>query len=407
MKKNLRNLVSVMLMLMMLLTLFIPSTLYAADESVKITILGTSDLHGRIYPYEYAIGAEVPASGFAKVATVVKKVRQEEPNTILVDCGDTIQDNMAELFNDAPLHPMVKAMNMIGYDTWTLGNHEFNFGMDLTNRSIKGFKGTVLGGNIYNKDGKRFAEPYKIIEKNGVKIGIIGITNPNIPRYEASYPDHFKDLTFTDPVAETRKIVDELKGKVDVMIGVMHLGEFTEFSKTDGVTPVIEAVPELTAVVAGHAHTDIPGKMIGSTLVVEPKAYGAKVSRINLSLTKKDGKWTVTDKTSENIDTKDVQADQVMLDAFKAEHQKALGEGNMVIGKMNGNMLDQLEVAPGIPTAKVKDTPLIDFINEVQMHYTGADVSAAALFSDTSNVSSGDFRKKDVANIYNIRIPLW
>ncbi|TCL65932.1 2',3'-cyclic-nucleotide 2'-phosphodiesterase (5'-nucleotidase family) [Hydrogenispora ethanolica] len=372
-----------------------------AENSVRITILGTSDLHGRLFPWDYAIDSEEPGSGLVKVATVVKAVRAENPNTIVVDNGDTIQDNMAELFNDEPVHPMIQALNAIGYDTWTPGNHEFNFGLDVLNRCIKGSKATVVAANLYRADGKRYVKPYKIINKGGVRVAIIGMTNPLVPRFEASTPDNFKGLTFTDPVSETKKVIAELKGKADVLIGVMHIGVDPEYGdETSGLKAVLAANPELTAVVCGHAHSDIPGQTINGVLVVEPKVSGNKVSRIDLTVAKVNGKWTVQDKSSTNIDTLAVKADPDLAAKFQWVHDKSLADVNTVIGKVSGAFLPGLEVLPGIPTAQVQDTALMDFINEVQLYYTGADVSAAALFSNSSNLVPGDFKKKDVANIY-------
>ncbi len=376
------------------------SAVQAADQ-VKITILGTSDLHGRLYSWDYAIDTEEPGSGVVKVATVIKEARRQNPHTIVVDAGDTIQDNMAELFNDEPVHPMIQALNEIGYDTWTPGNHEFNFGLDVLNRCIKGSKATVLAANLYKSDGQRLVQAYKIIDQGGVRVAIIGMTNPLVPRFEASTPDNFKGLVFTDPVSETKKVIAELKGKADVLIGVMHIGEDPEYGvETSGVKAVAAANPELTAIVCGHAHADIPGDTINGVLVVEPKVSGNKVSRIDLTVAKEQGQWTVKEKTSTNIDTAKVAADPVILSKFKWVHDRSEADVNTVIGKVSGNFLPSLEVLPGIPTAQVQDTALMDFINEVQLYYTKADISAAALFSNSSNLTPGDFKKKDVANIY-------
>lgn len=382
------------------LMIIVLTTVIAADQ-IKITVLASSDLHGRIYPWDYAIDSEDKPAGLAKVAAVVKEVRAENPFTVLVDNGDTIQDNMAELFNNDPVHPMILAMNEIGYDTWTLGNHEFNFGMDLLGKSIKGSKATVVSANIYRENGKRFLKPYKIVKRGGVRIAIIGMTTPHIPRWEASTPDNFKGLTFTDPVAETKKVLEELQGKADVFIGVMHMSVDAEYGmEASGIKAIANANPGLTAIVAGHSHEDIAGTKINGVLVVEPKVNGAKVSRIDLTLEKDAGKWVVKDKISKNIDVTGYKADENIMAKFKYVHDKSVAEVNTVIGKIAGDFLPGLEILPGIPTAQVQDTALVDFINEVQIHYTEADISAAALFTPTSNLIKGDFKKKDVANIY-------
>ncbi len=373
----------------------------SAAEQVKVTVLATSDLHGHIYPWEYAIDSEDPRSGLAKVASIVKEVRAQNPNTILVDNGDVIQDNMVELFNDEKIHPMIRAMNEIGYDTWTLGNHEFNFGLDVLGRAIKGSKATTLAANIYRENGKRFVQPYRIVKSGGVRVGIIGMITPHIPRWEASTPANFKGLTFTDPVAETKKVIAELKGKTDVVIGVMHMGVEPEYGAAEsGIRAIAEANPELAAIVAGHAHATIVGDKINGVLVVEPGSLGARVARIDLSLAKSGNQWTLQDKTSSSIDTGKYPADPALLAKFKWVHDRSLADVNTVIGKVGGNFLPGLEILPGIPTAQYQDTALMDFINDVQLYYTKADVSAAALFSPTSDLVQGDFKKKDVANIY-------
>ncbi|KXG78640.1 5'-nucleotidase C-terminal domain-containing protein [Thermotalea metallivorans] len=389
-----------LLVLAMVLSMVIPGGMvYADGGQVKITILATSDIHGRIYPWDYAIDSATDNTGFAKVYSVVKEVRKENPNTILIDNGDTIQDNMASLFNGEEIHPMVQAMNMMGYDAWTLGNHEFNFGLDVLGRAIKGSKAPVLAANIYKADGTRFVKPYIIKEVQGVKIAIVGMISPHIPRWEASTPKNFEGLTFTEPAEETKKVLAELKGKADIIIGSYHIGEEGEYG-SQGVGDIVKENPEFAAMIAGHAHSDIPGKDINGVLIVEPKAYGNKVSRIDFTLEQKDGKWVIVDQNSQNIDTKGYPSDREMEEAFKTYHDRAREEVNTVIGKVTANFLDNVNVLPGIPTAQVQDTALIDFINEVQMHYTGADVSAAALFDAKSNVLAGDFKKKDVANIY-------
>jgi 2',3'-cyclic-nucleotide 2'-phosphodiesterase/3'-nucleotidase/5'-nucleotidase len=396
-----RRSVYVALMLLLVLAMMVSSAW--AQNQTTITILGTSDLHGRLFSWDYAIDSEDKQSGFVKVASMIKEVRAENPNTIVVDNGDTIQDNMAELFNHAKVHPMVAALDELNYDAWVLGNHEFNFGMDVLTSSVRNSKVTVLAANIYRTDtGKRFVKPYKIITKDGVRVALIGMTNPHISRWEAANPDNFKGLTFTDPIAETQKVLNELKGKADVFIGVMHMGPNPEYGmEGSGLKAVAGFNPELTAIIAGHEHSDIPGTLLNGVLVVEPKSNGAKVSRIDLKLYKKSGQWTVSDKQSRNIDVAGYSPDPDIVRKFQYVHDQSRAEVNTVIGKITGDFLPEgVEMLPGIPYAQIKDTALVDFINEVQMYYTKADISAAALFTNSSNLAQGDFKKKDVANIY-------
>ena len=108
-----------------------------SEDKVNIQILATSDMHGKFLPYDYALNEESTLGSVAQVASVIKELRDK--NTLVVDAGDTIQDNSAEIFLDDEVHPMMAAMNEIGYDVWTLGNHEFNYGMERLQKIIKQF----------------------------------------------------------------------------------------------------------------------------------------------------------------------------------------------------------------------------------------------------------------------------
>ncbi|SHH28255.1 5'-nucleotidase C-terminal domain-containing protein [Tepidibacter thalassicus] len=392
--------ISILLIMALLISIVTPIGVVANEKETNITIIGTSDVHGRIFPWDYALDSEDNDAGYLKIASVVKEIRSKNKNVILVDAGDTTQDNSIELFQNEEKNPIIEVMNDIGYDTWTLGNHEFNFGLDKLNKAVKTSKAAVLAGNIYKENGERAFDAYKIVEKDGVKIAIIGMTTPNIPRWEASTPEHFKGLVFKNPVDETKKVINELKGKVDVFIGAFHMGLDNEYTDFDGTKAVIEANPELAAVIMGHAHSDISGEMIGNTIVVEPKSYGNRVSKIDLKLRNENGKWIVVDKKAENINTKDYPVDKKLEEKYKRIHEISRKDANTVIGTVTEDFIKDTQVLPGIPRVQVEDTALIDFINEVQMHYSGADISAAAAFKSDMNLLKGDFKKKDVANIY-------
>ncbi len=392
--------ISILLTLMLFIGIFSPMRMDAQEKEISITILGTSDVHGRIFPWDYALDAEDTGAGYLKIASVVKDIKSKNKNVILVDAGDTTQDNSIELFQKEETNPIIEVMNDIGYDTWTLGNHEFNFGLDILDKSIKTSKAAVLAGNVYKESGERRFDAYKIIEKDGVKVAIIGMITPNIPRWEASTPDHFKGLEFKNPVEETKKVLAELEGKADVFVGVFHMGVDNEYSDFDGVKAIVKANPKLDAAVIGHAHSDIAGEKIGSTLIVEPKFAGNKVSKIDIKMKNENGKWIIADKKSENIDTKNYEVDKELEGKYSRIHETSRKDANMVIGSVTEDFIKNVYILPGIPTAQMEDTALIDFINEVQMHYSGADVSAAAAFKNDMNLLKGEFKKKDVANIY-------
>lgn len=170
-------------------------------NNVTITIAATSDMHGRIYPWEYAIDEADNDAGFALTDTVVSKIKEDYPNTLLMDVGDLLQGNSAELFIKYYTHPTVQALNLLKYDVWIPGNHEFNYGLSFLQRNLKHFNGRVVCSNIKYADSlKYYLLPYQIYSISGVRVAIVGATAPHIKQWEASNPDHFKNLEFLDPI---------------------------------------------------------------------------------------------------------------------------------------------------------------------------------------------------------------
>ncbi|GKX29923.1 2',3'-cyclic-nucleotide 2'-phosphodiesterase [Vallitalea longa] len=375
------------------------------EEGKKITVLGTSDVHGRIYAYEYATDSPDADAGFAKLQTLIKQEKAKDPNAILLDCGDTVQDNSAELFNDLPVHPMVQAMNSIGYDLWTLGNHEFNFDKSFLDRNIDAFSNNVLAANIYKEDGTRYVEPYKIFEKDGVRIAVVGLLPPHIPRWEASAPEHFQGLTFTQPVEEAKKVVKELQGKYDILVGAFHIGPDGEYG-SQGALEIAEAVPEFNVIFCGHAHSKFSDKEVNGTKLIEPGCYGWALAKAEITVGKYGNGYVVEDVTVENIETAEVEEDKDILNEFEFVHKKSVEDANIVVGQIEEDYVKNVDYITGdakvttMPTAQVEDTALMDLINEVQLFYSGADISSAAAFKNDMNLVKGEFKKKDVANIY-------
>ncbi len=381
----------------------IPSEAELASMGEKtITVLATSDLHGRIYPYDYAIDDADADAGLAKVATIIKAEKAASDNVVLMDLGDTVQDNSAELFNNDAVHPMIKALNLLGYDTWTIGNHEFNFEKDFLENNIATFEGSVLAANIRNTaDDDYFVEPYTIIEKDGVRIAIVGLLPPHVDTWEAAAPEHFDGLYFTGTVEEAEKAVAALEGKYDVLVGAFHLGQDGEHGY-DGAAAVAEACPEFDVIFMGHAHSKVSEAEVNGVKLAEPGAYGWAVSKAEITV--KSGQ--VTSVMTSNIETSGVEADQEMLDAFKYVHDTSIEDANTVVGTVAADYITGVDYLTGaasvttMPTSQVEDTALIDLINEVQLFYTGAEISSAATFKNDMNLVAGDFKKKDVANIY-------
>ncbi|MGN0707558.1 MAG: 5'-nucleotidase C-terminal domain-containing protein [Faecalibacterium sp.] len=362
---------------------------------MDLQILATSDTHGMFAPWDYAAD-KASATSVAQQATAIKQLRTDA--TLVVDAGDTIQANSASLFLKDDLHPMMAAMNAIGYDVWTLGNHEFNYGMETLQRVMGQMKGKVLAGNVYAPDGTPLADGYTILNRKGVRIGVIGMVTPNIVRWDAA---NLAGWIVTNPVDESRRIIAEIKDKVDVLIGVMHMDPENEYDVAgSGARDVANACPEFAAIVAGHGHRKVQ-ETINGVLVVENQNAAATMAEIHLNLKRQlNGKWKVEQATSELIDISKYEADPELLELLEPYDQRAKEDAHTVIGELRGGDLAPANEISILPQPMLQDTALLDFINEVQLYYSGAAVSATAMTSRTSQMKEGAIRKCDTVNIY-------
>src|SRR5215510_370231 len=196
-----------------------------APERVQITILGTTDLHGNINPIDYYTN-KADNRGLAKVATLIKRIRKEQPNTLLIDSGDTIQGSPLESFhsrkNNTRTDPMMLVMNSLNYDAMTVGNHEYNFGLKVLEKARGEAKFPWLSANTYDKgpDGPTTTHysPYIVKAVRGVRVGVLGLTTPGIPNWEN--PENYAGLEFHETVSEAKKWVSVLREKerVDVVV---------------------------------------------------------------------------------------------------------------------------------------------------------------------------------------------
>ena len=224
-KQKFGKILSVALSVAMVLSLSV--TALAADGETHLTIIGTSDTHGNIWGYSYEDMKESTGDGLARVSTYVSQVREENPNTILVDAGDTIQGTIMtdDLYSkDTTDHPVPAALNYMGYDAWVLGNHEFNFGVDTLKEIIAQTDVPVLAANIKNADGSYFTGAgYTIVERGGVKVAIIGVTTPNIPRWDGT-KQGVADLTFESMADAVADCIEEIGDGADVIMVSTHAG---------------------------------------------------------------------------------------------------------------------------------------------------------------------------------------
>ena len=379
----------------------------AMAQEVNIKLLGTSDVHGRIVPWSYGADIEDKSGSYAQIATYVKDVRKNNKNVVLVEVGDAIQDNQIDVFaKDKKYykdHPIPKVLNEMNYDIFVLGNHEFNFGMKALDEILKDIKAKKLTANFYHKkNDKRYIDATTIIEKDGVKLGIIGLSTPMSAKFEED-TGNLKDMKFTSPTEEARTQVEKLKAKgVDAIIAVTHMGIDNENNIPDtGMRDVINAVDGIDVVIAGHMHKDVPSEIIKNTLITEPHRYGTVVSEVDLTFDINDKKEVkLVKKESKTVPVKALEADKKIVEIYKPYHEKLRELNNVVIGQTANEMVPQ-ETKHGVSAAFSKDTGLSSFINDVEQHYSGADVVTFSFDHQKARMNKGDIKKKDI--IFNYR----
>jgi 2',3'-cyclic-nucleotide 2'-phosphodiesterase/3'-nucleotidase len=375
-----------------------------------ISILATSDMHGNVYNYDYATGkAPNPGIGLAKVSTYVNLLRSADPNNImLVDNGDTIQGTPLvyyyNMIDTSMEYPMMLAMGAMNYDTWTLGNHEFNYGLATLNRIMDDAKDEgihILSANIYKTaDKSNFADPYYIksftINGRTIKVGILGLTTKCVPNWEDAA--HYAGLQFNDLIDEAKIWVPKVKAAgADYVIVLVHSGEegAADVIPENQIKAMVQGTSGIDAVVAGHAHSTLndtslknkDGKVVP---VVEPGKWGNSVSQIDLNFDK-DGNLALLN--TKNVTMDNSIPEDIAIKALLQPYQdKTIEYINTVIGQSTGEFSgkDQL----------TKETAIMDLINEIQKQAAGTQLSIAAPLSSSAYIPKGNITIKDIMSVY-------
>lgn len=373
-----------------------------------ITILSTTDLHGNIYPIDYYTDSR-DSRGLAKVATIVKQVRKENPNLLLLDSGDTIQGTPLAYYhnrkNNEPVHPMMLTMSTLGFDAMAVGNHEYNFGLKVLEKARSEAKFPWLSANTYRTEtGETHYQPYLIKEVAGVRIGVIGLTTPGIPQWER--PPNYAGLEFREPVSEAKKWVAIIreKEKADLVVVAMHMG-LEEDLRTGEVNPaqvpnenaavrIARQVPGIDVILMGHTHREVPALVINGALLTQANHWGRHLARVDLYLERGEGRgWQLMAKAARTIPMNEsVKADEEILKLAEPYHK----ETQTWLGKAIGESTAELSAGE----ARFRDTAIIDLIHRVQMDVGKADVSMAASFNPEARIPKGPVTVREIAGLY-------
>ncbi len=376
--------------------------LSAFAEQVTITVLATTDLHGNIYPVDYFTDRPA-ARGLAKVATLIRAEEAENPNHLLIDCGDTIQGTPLEyVYQEAvttgrptlAADPMMLAMNRLGYAAMTVGNHEYNYGLKNLEKARSDAKFPWLSANTVVAPGgrERPYDGYVVKMVAGVKVAIVGITTPAVPTWEK--PENMGSYRFLSPVPEVRKAVEELRAKErpDLILVASHSGLGN--SEENVVDRLALDVPGIDAIVFGHTHQELASATIDGVLLTQPKNWGMSLARMDFTLERSAGEqWRLTGKRSRLIPvTAATEPAADILAIGRPYHEMA----ERYLDQPVATSARELDGTLG----RTEDTPLVDAIHQVQLYYSHADVSFTSLFNTRARVPQGRVTVRQIAALY-------
>ena len=395
------------------------SGLAGAKESemveTHVVILGTSDIHGNICCWSYEDDAETDY-GMARLYTCIQEIRNENPITFLINAGDELQgnvltDQIAGGDPDKP-HPVIAAMNYMGYDAMTIGNHDFDRGVEFMKKTLAAAQFPVLGQNVYDKDGKLLTgKGWTILERGGIRLAVIGVVTPDVPRLD-SEGEGVEDLTFEDASKAVKKAIAEIGDQADIIMVSAHMGLTGEYDEADGgdcAQKILDENPQVDVLQVGHYHITVNERR-GQTVIGGVRNAGREIARFDLTL---DADRNIIDSDVTIIDMKDYDPDPGICDipAVKEAHEAAIQlvlsgadeqieeETSWLVGSAAARFQPDNEIA-GIPQGRLEDTPLVDLILKVQLLNSGADVTAAALFRDSCDLPEGDIYYSDIEDIY-------
>jgi 2',3'-cyclic-nucleotide 2'-phosphodiesterase/3'-nucleotidase len=377
-----------------------------AAPTIDLTILGTTDVHGNIFPTNYFDNKELNM-GLAKIGTLIRHYRQENKNTLLVDSGDALQGSQliyyANNYEQKKPNPMISAMNVLGYEAFALGNHEFNFGLKALSKARKEAKFPFLSANVFLAGTEKPAfQPYLIKEVGGIKVGLIAFTPPGVALWDRANVEG--KLEFRDILKSAARYIPELRRKSDVVVALVHAGlggkygpAYEGYSASTGLPP--ENVGEelakkfpIDVMLLGHTHQDYPQENIGQAVAAQALKWGERIAVVKLKLEKKEKGWRNLSKESKTEPTVGIMPDSEVVKATQEIHQLTQKYVRSAIAETSEGWTAK--------SADLEDTAIVDLVNEVQREVTRADLSAASIFNSTLTLPKGKISLSQIAALY-------
>ena len=438
-----------------------PFSARAQANQAHLRIMETTDLHVHVFPYDYYADKPNDTMGLARTASIIDAIRAEATNSILVDNGDFLQGNpMGDYIayergmKEGDVHPVVKAMNTLGYDCSTLGNHEFNYGLDFMFKVLAGSNFPFVCANLSKgqlaadatKD-ELFLKPYVILDKtvkdgtgaeHPIRIGLIGFVPPQIMTWDSR---HLTGKAMTrDIVKAGQAWVPQMKEKgAEIIIALSHsgMGEPGYVEMAENASLALAGVDGIDAIVTGHSHLDFPGPKFqedgkdmpgldGAKGLVNGKPgvmagfWGSHLGLIDLMLERDGNEWKVVGSTSEarpiskRADGKTralVESKAAVEDAAKEEHEATLAYVRTPVGKTSAPLHSYFALVADDPSVQIVSQAQTWYIKDMLKDTEYRDLpvlSAAAPFKSGgrggadyyTDVPVGDVAIKNVADLY-------
>ncbi|MED3034255.1 2',3'-cyclic-nucleotide 2'-phosphodiesterase [Bacillus thuringiensis] len=401
MKKSKKMLAGATLAIGVIAPQVLPTTAHAdekaGESTVNLRILETSDIHVNLMNYDYYQTKTDNKVGLVQTATLVNKARDEAKNSVLFDDGDALQgtplgDYVANKINDPKkpvdpsyTHPLYRLMNLMKYDVISLGNHEFNYGLDYLNKVISKTEFPVINSNVYKDDkdnneenDQNYFKPYHVFEKEvedetgqkqKVKIGVMGFVPPQVMNWDKANLEG--KVKAKDIVETAKKMVPKMKAEgADVIVALAHSGVDKSGYNVgmENASYYLTEVPGVDAVLMGHSHTEVKDVFNGVPVVM-PGVFGSNLGIIDMQLKKVNGKWEVQKEQSKPqlrpiADSKGnplVQSDQNLVNEIKDDHQATIDYVNTAVGKTTAPINSYFSL--------VQDDPSVQLVTNAQKWY--------------------------------------